>query len=194
MTITRAPRGKSKFNSVNKDLSVEQFIADPEMSSGLLGSSSDENDIYNSRLTTRKMQAEKIVQAHIPWVIAASGCPLPILDLTIIATIQLSMIAKICNTYELPFKRNAAKATIITLLVGSIQNIVTFNIVDIFKYIPVVGLVASFTVSSAVAVAFTYSMGSIFINHFEAGGTISSFDPKKKRVEFNNQFVKKLKS
>jgi hypothetical protein len=36
--------------------------------------------------------------------------------------------------------------------------------------------------------ASTYAVGRVFIQHFECGGTILSFDPEKVRAHFEKEF------
>ena len=47
------------------------------------------------------------------------------------------------------------------------------------KFIPVVGTVASWLVTPALAAATTYAIGKVFVHHLESGGSLFTFEAKK---------------
>ena len=55
------------------------------------------------------------------------------------------------------------------------------------KSFPVIGSVIGGATVSVLSGALTYAVGRVFIQHFEQGGTLLNFDPKKMREHFKRE-------
>jgi uncharacterized protein (DUF697 family) len=101
---------------------------------------------------------------------------------------QIKMIANLCQEYETPFNKELGRG-IVSVLVGSITELgVSAGVASLLKGVPFIGGLlsgASFAVTGA---AVTYAMGKIFIQHFEAGGTLLTFNPEKMKAHFRKLY------
>ena len=61
---------------------------------------------------------------------------------------------------------------------------------SLLKVVPVLGHAGAFVATPIVAGAATHALGKIFIQHFEAGGTILDFEPEKVRAYFRQELEK----
>lgn len=58
------------------------------------------------------------------------------------------------------------------------------------KFIPGVGSVAGALTASVLSGATTYALGHVFRKHFDTGGTILDFDPKRAKSQYDELFEK----
>jgi uncharacterized protein (DUF697 family) len=190
MAINR-PQKKIQTIDVQKNpISVEEFIAGAEKHTQQSEIVPLKPILLDTYTKSKKNEAIKIVESYIPWSVAAGIVPVPVMDLAAIIAVQLSMLAKLGDFYEVPFKKQAAKSAATTLMAGCLQQTLAFSLFSSVKFIPVIGQVASLTILPAVTAAGTYALGRVFISHFEAGGTFINFEPSKMRKQFNNDFQK----
>jgi uncharacterized protein (DUF697 family) len=133
----------------------------------------------------RAMEARKLCRSYMVASAAAGAVPAPVVDMAALAAVQLKMLHSLASLYEVPFSKelgHAAVATLITSLGAPSVARGTFG--SLIKVIPVVGSVAGALAMPAVAAAASYAIGRTFILHFETGGTLLDFDPKKMRRHF----------
>lgn len=137
----------------------------------------------------RKCQAEEVVSSYMYGSAAAGLIPSPTIDLAAIGAIQLKMLHSLSKVYNVPFSKDIVKS-IIAALLGSLGavGLTRAGLASIVKLVPVIGNIASLFVLPAMAGAFTYAVGKVFVQHFEAGGTFLNFDPDSVKVYFAQQF------
>lgn len=133
-------------------------------------------------------KARKLVRNHSYISTGIGLIPFPVMDMVAISANQLTMLARLSNLYEVPYKKNLVKSLLSVLLydlsaAGAVR--VTSSLV---KSIPVVGQVAGAIAMSGYSLAATYAIGQVFIQHFEAGGTFLDFDPQAVKEYFKEQF------
>jgi uncharacterized protein (DUF697 family) len=135
----------------------------------------------------RLVRARQIVNSRRKQAITAGLVPVPYVDVLIAGGIQLAMLRSLAELYEVPFHKTRARA-LCGALVGSLTpHMAAWGTVGALKLAPGVGLIvgsASMAVASGV---FTSALGQLFIVHFEAGGTLLTFDPSKMRDHFERE-------
>jgi uncharacterized protein (DUF697 family) len=133
------------------------------------------------------------------YMLAAAGAgliPVPGVDLAGIAALQCRVVQLIAREYGVGFKENAVKAVVASLL-GSAgtARLLAAPAYSLLKVIPVVGSALSGTAMAGIAAASTYAVGSVFVQHFETGGTLLDFDAKKIAAYYAKMFEEgKLKA
>jgi uncharacterized protein (DUF697 family) len=151
-------------------------------------------DIANEINQNKKAKADKIVQNSVLWTIGAGFIPIPIADMVAVTAIQIDMIKKISELYEVNYSEANLKSWISTLS-GSVIS--RFG-ADAIKFIPGIGSVIGGISVAALSGASTYAVGQVFIEHFENGGNFSNFevdkfvDFYKKQFERGRSFVEDL--
>ncbi|MEX0760429.1 MAG: hypothetical protein WD100_12690, partial [Tistlia sp.] len=120
--------------------------------------------------------AHEIINRHALYAAAGGLIPLPLLEVVTSGTIQLRMIAKLCDLYTLPFSEQAVKAAIATL-VGSVLpfTVVGRTTFSLFRAVPLVGPALSLATVPAVAGAVTWAVGRVFAWQFQYGGSLENF-------------------
>jgi uncharacterized protein (DUF697 family) len=132
--------------------------------------------------------ANSIVKRNM-WYAAGFGIiPIPFVEIVGTGAMQLKMVASLCKEYNTPFSQEIGRGIIATLL-GTLSAVgVAAGAATLLKSIPLVGGIlsgASFAITGAAA---TYAVGKIFIQHFEAGGTMLTFNPEKMKAYFKELY------
>jgi uncharacterized protein (DUF697 family) len=142
---------------------------------------------------TKLHKANDVVKNYIMWTGAAGIIPVPIIDFAAISAIQLNMLNKIGDIYGYKFSSNWGKEVIGSLVGGYLATTLGKGIgLRMVKAIPIIGGIASSLVVPGLAAGSTWALGQIFITHFESGGTLLDFDPKKYKDHFAEMVKKYL--
>lgn len=128
-----------------------------------------------------KANADKIIRRNTLFAAGAGLIPIPFLDTGVVLGVQLNMIRKIANQYDVEFKDHIVKS-LIASLVGSLTTI------GAIKLIPGVGTLIGGATYAATSAAVTYALGQVFTHHFDQGGTLLNFDPVKSREFFKQEY------
>jgi len=130
-------------------------------------------------------QAEKTILKYAGISASTGLIPFLLTDVAILTVIQLKMLQKLSIIYELPFSKNIAQPIIASLLGGSIPLSMSSNLIRI---IPIYGTIIGIVSRSSFSSASSYAIGKVFIQHFETGGTLLSFDAEKMKNYYQQQF------
>jgi len=132
--------------------------------------------------------AAKLVNRFAVWSGVAGLIPFPVVDLVAVGGLQLQMLRRISQLYEVPFSKNRGKALIASLAGAFIPASSTLGAASALKAIPLFGTLASGFVMPMLSAGATYAIGKAFIEHFASGGTLLDFNPPDYR-----EFVKAQK-
>ncbi len=104
------------------------------------------------------------------------------------------MIKELADHYSQPYSKDVAKGVALALI-GSLGSVTLGKMVALssLRIIPVLGPVIAVAAVPGVAAAITYAVGKVCISHFESGGTLLNFDPRKMRDYFRTQYAEGLK-
>lgn len=137
--------------------------------------------------SSQRSEANSLIKNY---VIAATGLglvPVPLVDLGGLMALQIKLVHGLASHYEVPFKENIGKSLITSLLSGAGSVIGVMGLSSLAKAIPVLGTLGGGASVAISAGAVTYAVGQVFANHFESGGTLLNFDPKKMRELFKRK-------
>ncbi len=129
----------------------------------------------------RRSRATKVVERFSFWSGVAGLLPIPFVDLAAVAALQIQMLRLISRVYDVPFSENRGKA-LIAGIAGTVIPVSTgVGMASVVKSIPIAGTAVGVLVTPALAVAATYAIGMVFIQHFASGGTLLDFEPPNYR-------------
>jgi uncharacterized protein (DUF697 family) len=132
--------------------------------------------------------ATKLVDRFALWGGVGGLIPIPVIDVAAVAGVQLQMLRRLSQIYNVPFSDNSGKAVIAALAGTMIPATSGIGAASMLKSIPVLGTIASGFVMPALAAGATYAIGRAFVQHFESGGTLLDFNPPDYR-----EFIKAQK-
>lgn len=129
--------------------------------------------------------ASRLVDRFAIWSGVAGLIPVPIFDAVAVGGLQIQMLRRISQIYEVPFSENSGKALIASLAGSMIPTTSGIGAASVLKTVPIVGTIIGGFVMPALSAGATYAIGKAFIQHFASGGTLLDFNPPDYR-----EFVK----
>ena len=137
----------------------------------------------------RAKAVQSTINKYILGAVVAGTIPSPAFDVAAISAVQLGLLHSLSKIYNVPFKKELGKSSVASLLGGmGATSIATGTFGSFVKMIPFVGPLVGFITLPVMAGAFTYAVGKIFVQHFEAGGTFLTFDAKKVQGYFKELY------
>jgi len=140
----------------------------------------------------RRSRATKVVERFSFWSGVAGLLPIPFVDLAAVAAVQIQMLRLISRIYDVPFSENRGKALIAGLFGTVIPVSAGVGMASVVKGIPIAGTAVGALVTPALAVAATYAIGKVFIQHFASGGTLLDFEPPNYREFISREMQSRL--
>src|SRR5271155_1775803 len=137
---------------------------------------------------SREAVASKLVERFALWSGVAGLVPLPIVDVVAVGGLQVQMLRRLSQIYNVEFSENRGKALIAALAGTMIPATSGMGAASALKFIPVVNILAAGFVMPVLSAGATYAIGKAFIQHFESGGSLLDFNPPDYR-----EFVKAQK-
>jgi uncharacterized protein (DUF697 family) len=128
----------------------------------------------------RRIAAMQIVYRYMTISAGAALIPFAGVDVVALAGIHIALIKELCEHYDVDFTEHTARNVLIgvagSILPGTVGSILGRKILGM---LPVTGAVVGWALMSAGSAAFSYAIGRLFIEHFEGGGTLLSFDHRR---------------
>ena len=137
---------------------------------------------------SRNEVATKLVDRFAIWSGVGGLIPIPVVDLLAVGGLQVQMLRRLSQIYDVEFSANRGKAIIAALAGTMIPATSGMGAASALKAVPILGMLASGFVMPALSAGATYAIGKAFIQHFESGGTLLDFNPPDYR-----EFVKAQK-
>ncbi len=135
-----------------------------------------------------KEDTDRVIRNHVLGSMGVGLIPFPVLDIVAMAGVQLNMLRRLAERYNIPFSKDMGKHLIASLLGGGLPMSVGGTLASFIKSIPLIGQVGGALTMPAVTGATTYAVGKVFIQHFESGGTFLDFDPETVRAYYAEMF------
>ncbi len=130
----------------------------------------------------RLQAALDILARYRRWTIAAAAAPIPLADAALVGGVQLRMVSRLARLYEVPFERVRVASLLSALFGGWTPYTIATGIAGAAaRMAPGVGTVVGVATSIGTSTLATETIGKIFIQHFEEGGTFLDFEPRKYR-------------
>jgi len=140
----------------------------------------------------RDEMAAQLVDRFSLWSGAAGLLPLPLLDVAAVGGVQLIMLRRLSEIYDVPFSENRGKALIASLagsvLPASTATTSAMTVGSLMKGIPGIGWTVGALTMPVISAGATWVIGKVFIQHFASGGTLLDFNPPDYR-----EFIKAQK-
>ena len=140
----------------------------------------------------RDLLAQQVVDRFTLWSGAAGLLPIPLVDVAAVGGVQLLMLRRIADIYDVPFSENRGKSIIASLagsvLPASTATTTAMTAGSLAKGLPGVGWVVGALTMPVFSAGATWVIGRVFIKHFATGGTLLDFNPPDYR-----EFIKAQK-
>jgi uncharacterized protein (DUF697 family) len=134
-------------------------------------------DVTDDSPEGRRAAAVKLVKRFSLWSGVAGLVPVPLADLAAVTGVQIQMLRRLSQIYDVPFSENRGKAIIAGLAGTMVPASSSLGAASLLKGIPLLGITVGALTMPALSVGATYAIGMAFIQHFISGGTLLDFDP-----------------
>lgn len=129
---------------------------------------------------------ESILKDDVITSMVIGLLPFPAVDTVLLMALQVKMVEELCREYRVPFSRHRAAAAV-SAVVGALPVASALGITSLIKSIPLFGSIAGGATVTVMAGALTYAQGRLLVQHFESGGTLLNFDPRRLRSELRRE-------
>jgi uncharacterized protein (DUF697 family) len=127
---------------------------------------------------------DSIIRKHVYAAAGVGLIPIPFVDVLGSAGVQLNMMKKLSEFYNIEFNQKIAKKILISLCGGIVPTLIAPGVKSIVKYIPIVGFPLVVATTPLLDATSTYAMGRVLTNHFEKGGNFINFNFAMAKEEF----------
>jgi uncharacterized protein (DUF697 family) len=135
-----------------------------------------------SEAVLRRSRAREIIERHATYAAVGGLIPIPIADVAGVTAIVVHMASALARLYGVAAQRDRTRAIVMGLLGGSAPvGIGALASSSLMRIVPGANLLGM-AVTSIVAAACTRSIGRIFLEHFESGGTLLDFEVEQGRA------------
>ena len=176
MPETKRPAKPQRGSSIAPE---DLLLATPATAAASASASADVADSVDAAAT--KSRARKLVERFSLYSGVAGLLPVPVVDVAAVGGVQLQMLRRISQLYNVPFSKNRGKAIVASLAGTMIPASTGLGVASMAKSVPVAGTAIGAMTAPALSVGATYVIGMAFVEHFARGGTLLDFDPPDHR-------------
>ena len=126
---------------------------------------------------SRDETALNLVNRFALWSGVAGLIPVPLIDVAAVGGLQIQMVRRLSQVYDVEFSENRSKAIVASLAGSLIPATSGIGAASMLKAIPVLGTITAGFVMPVLSAGATYAIGKAFIQHFASGGTLLDFNP-----------------
>jgi len=123
--------------------------------------------------------AMRIVHRYVGVSAVTGLISVPVLDVAALGGVHVALIKDLTEYYGREFSEHAARNIVIaitaSLIPGTVGSVLGRRAL---QALPFITHGAGLLIMSASSAAVSYGLGHVFIRHYEAGGTLDSFDLK----------------
>ena len=121
---------------------------------------------------------DRIIWNHVAYAAVAGLVPIPAVDIAAATTVQVRMVAQLCEARGVKFSEQAVKTVISPLItVGLPRGVLGYPAISAAKAVPGVGMLLAAATLPALNGAVTWAVGRVFDWHFARGGTLETLNP-----------------
>ncbi|MEP7308323.1 MAG: DUF697 domain-containing protein [Acidobacteriota bacterium] len=123
--------------------------------------------------------AMRIVHRYVGVSAVAGLITVPALDVVALGSVHVALIKELTDYYGAEFSEHTARNILIAIMAGLVPGAIGSSFGrKLLSALPFVAHGAGLLVMSGFSAGVSYALGNIFIRHFEAGGTLDSFNPE----------------
>ena len=117
----------------------------------------------------RRGFARKIIERHRTYAAVGGLLPLAVVNIASVTAVNLRMVRQLSELYQVPFRRDRARATIVGLIGGAAPSGFGLATSSTLMWIVPGGVLVGLGVSALAAGALTRAIGQVFVEGFENG-------------------------
>jgi uncharacterized protein (DUF697 family) len=123
--------------------------------------------------------AMRIVHRYVGMSAVAGLITLPVIDVAALGGVHVALIKELTEYYGAEFSEHTARNILIAIGAGLVPGAIGSVLGrKALRALPFITHGAGLLTMSAFSAGVSYGLGVVFIRHFEAGGTLDSFNPE----------------
>lgn len=123
----------------------------------------------------KKKEALKILRRYMALSGGVGLIPVPLVDQIMFGGLLAKMLQELCALYGVQISQHRGKAIIAAVLGGAHSEWISKYLLGyVEKYLPGVNPAAQIVIRPAIAAAIAYSLGMLFIHHFDKGAWLNA--------------------
>jgi len=199
------PRKQSLRKSSTEIILLDSDLKDVLMSEEVKVESA--NDVFDAELSSSSIsfkrpivvaanrfeQGEQIINKWSKVSLVTIVLPNTVLEYAVISGIQLKMLRDMSHLYGVPFKADALKVILGSILGGGVAYFLSDFYSGLVKSIPFVGKPIALLSEPAIAYVTTYAVGFVFLEHFERNGSFENIKLDQMKVSIKNKIADKYR-
>lgn len=196
--------GLSKQQSTKSEIKHKTRIADKARGQGSSALANEIFDLELSQITTsfdavalneveQYAAGQKIIKKWSKISLATILLPSTMIEYAAISGIQLKMLHEMSAVYKIPFKADAVKVILGSILGGGVAYFLSDLYTNLLKSIPIVGRPITLISEPLIAYVTTYAVGIVFLEHFENEGSFHDIEIKQFKETIQVKMSEKYK-
>ncbi len=139
----------------------------------------------------RQLAGRNIIKNHVVATMSLALVPVPVFDVLVISAALVELVEKLTDLYGVPSDRPRFK-TLVAALVGGLGSywLSSLSLYSFSKVIPGWRWFAAGAAMPLSAGAVTYAVGSVLLQHLEAGGTLDERAVPHLQAQYRQQVKK----
>ena len=136
----------------------------------------------------KRLRAERIVSTYSAVAAGVGVVPIAVIDIAGLAAVQLTMLAKLADNYDVKYSGNLGK-TLVTALLGTlVPNSLKASTIGLIRSIPVFGQLLGLATMPTYCWATTYAIGTVFTEMFEKDKDLETIDMDEAKAKVKKVF------
>lgn len=129
-------------------------------------------------IKAKDADAEDVIRHHMMLAMAGGLIPIPFLDLAAITSVQLDMLKRLAENYEVEFDSSSSRAFVTSLVTALGVSTGARVGASALKVLPGIGTLAGGLAQAGLTGANTYAVGTLFQRLFRDGQSIDALTPE----------------
>jgi uncharacterized protein (DUF697 family) len=139
--------------------------------------------------SARETAARSTVKYYAAWSFGAGLVVIPVVETMLVVAVQIQMLRKLSDIYGIKFSEHSVRNILMALLGGLAAETLGAGVaLPLARALPGIGPILGLVTMPAFAVASTYAVGEIFVQHFEKGGNFLDFRPSAVTDKFRRAY------
>ena len=131
-------------------------------------------------------QGTELILRHAAAAMAAAATPVPLADVAAVTTVQLDLLRRLAERYDVPFDAVRGRALLGAIAGASVARLGA----SALKILPGAGWLAGGAAQMALAGASTVAVGRVFRDHFEGRGSLEVPDAEALRARYEEALAR----
>jgi uncharacterized protein (DUF697 family) len=169
LAVSSAPIANDAVPAANAGAGAQSSASPTAMPETSTGASSD---LPPHLAAKRRAIAGRIVERHRTYAAVGGLVPVPVANIASVTAINLRMVQQLSALYQVPFRRDRARAAIVSLIGGAAPSGFGMATSSALMWIVPGGMFVGLGVSALSAGALTRAIGQVFAESFENGAQL----------------------